>query len=97
LTECKDIQDDISKIEKWGSQFLNPVTLVEVITKNVLANWKAIAADSTAIETDFNAGEYEKVGEDLGDLVVLSLGKITHVYKEADIDWDLLSTHLTLF
>ena len=97
MTECKDIQDDISKIEKWGSQFLNPVTLVEVITRNVLANWKAIAADSTAIETDFNAGEYEKVGEDLGDLVVLSLGKITHVNKEADIDWDLLSTHLTLF
>jgi hypothetical protein len=91
------LRQDISKIEKWGSQFLNPVTLVEVITKNVLANWKAIAADSTAIETDFNAGEYEKVGEDLGDLVVLSLGKITHVNKEADIDWDLLSTHLTLF
>ncbi len=97
MTECKDIQDDLAKIEKWGSQFLNPVTLVEVITKNVLTNWSAIIADSTAIETDFNAGEFEKAGEDLGDLVVLSLGKITHAKHEATIDWDLLSSHLTLF
>ena len=63
----------------------------------MLANWKAIAADTTAIETDFNAGDYEKAGEDLGDLDVLSLGKITHVNNQADIDWDLLSSHLTLF
>ena len=68
-----------------------------MITKNVLSNWSAILADTTAIETDFTAGEYEKAGEDLGDLVVLSLGKITHAKHEADIDWDLLSSHLTLF
>ena len=53
--------------------------------------------DSKSIEEDFNAGEYEKAGEDLGDLVICSLGKITHYKHEAEIDWDLIENHLTLF
>ena len=53
--------------------------------------------DTKLIEEDFNAAEYEKAGEDLGDLVICSLGKITHYKHEAEIDWNLIENHLTLF
>ena len=45
LKDCESIEEDILKIEAWGQIFLNPVTLMATLTKNLLANWSAIYAD----------------------------------------------------
>ena len=46
------MNDDIKKIESWGVLFLNPVNLIDTITKNVKANWDFILDDIVLVEWD---------------------------------------------
>ena len=95
LNDCKNIEDDIAKIEAWGEIFLNPVALVQTLTKNLLANWKQVSADITKVTTDYNAAKYYDAGEDVADTLVLAVGPISRAEDiDADIDWELLQAHL---
>ena len=78
LDDCQNIQDDVTKIETWAKQFANPVTLVTKLTQNLLAHWGAVSKEITQTETDYNTEKYYECGEDVADIVVLSLGKISH-------------------
>ena len=96
LDECKDIQDDITKVEAWAAVFANPVKLAETLTKNLLANWKKVSADVTTVESDWNAAKYYEAGEDVADMLILSVGPISESQNEKEqIDWALLQDHLT--
>ena len=85
LDDCQNIQGDVTKITTWAKQFANPVTLVTKLTQNLLANWKTIQTDVTKTSTDYTAEQYEACGEDVADIVVLSLGKISHAEDIANL------------
>ena len=95
LNECKNIQDDITKIETWAKIFANPVALVETMTKNLLANWKIVSADISKVTADYNNAEYYLAGQDVADVVVLAVGPISEAENiDSAIDWELLQSHL---
>ena len=96
LDECKDIDSDVKKVEAWAAVFANPVTLTKQLTKNLLANWKKVSADITTTETDWNAKKFYEAGEDVADILILSVGPISESQNEQEeIDWALLQDHLT--
>ena len=95
LDQCKDIQGDVDKIEAWAAVFTNPVELVTKLTKNLLANWSKVSADVTQIETDWTAEKFYESGEDVADVLILSVGPISEALEpKEEIDWDLLQQHL---
>ena len=94
LADCQDMQSDIQRIENWAKIFSHPTQLVATLTKNLLANWSQVFADVQKTETDWNAADYYDAGDDIADILVLSLGKPTQAPQYEDIDWDLLKEHL---
>ena len=77
LDDCKDIDDDVKKIETWAAIFTNPVELTKQLTKNLLANWKKVSSDVTQVETDWNNSKFYEAGEDVADVLILSVGPIS--------------------
>ena len=77
LAECKEIESDVEKLLVWAAKFKNPVTLVVVLSKNLLLHWKEVEASVKKMETDWTAKEYYNAGEDVGDIVIEALGKPT--------------------
>ena len=94
LDECKAIDDDVAKIEAWAAIFANPTKLVATLSKNLLANWKNVEADINTTTSDWNAAKYYNAGEDVADMVVLSVGPISEGDEVEEIDWDLLQQHV---
>ena len=90
------MEGDIAKIENWAAIFAHPTTLISTLTKNLLSNWKAVAADISKTDTDYKAADYYKVGEDVGELLILSVGpisKASNVTMES-VDWNTLQSNL---
>merc|ERR1712046_438265 len=85
LADCKDIQGDLTKIENWGKQLANPVTLAESLTKNIIANWGPVQADIGALTKDYSASQYFKAGGDIADVTILALGKISEAKKQKEL------------
>ena len=81
LSDCKNIQGDVDKIEAWAKIFTEPSKLLPVLSKNVLANWKTITADVSKTDTDWKAADYKNAGEDVADILVESVGPISAVYN----------------
>ena len=77
LTDCSDMQSDIAKIEKWATIFEHPITLVETLTKNILKNWTKVLSDVMQTMSDWNSDAYYNAGDDVADILVLSIGPIT--------------------
>ena len=95
LEDCKSISGDVEKIENWAKIFANPVALVSALTKNLLANWKAVSADIGKTTSDYNAAKYYDAGEDVADVLTLAVGPISQAEEiDAEIDWELLNAHL---
>ena len=51
---------------------------------NLLANWKKVSADVSTTEFDWTAANYYKAGEDVADILVLSVGPITETVPLVD-------------
>ena len=95
LAECEAIQDDVAKIEKWAEVFANPVALVNVLTKNLLANWATVEKEITKTTDDYNNAKYFDAGEDVADVVVLAVGPISKAQEfDNQLDWEFLQAHL---
>lgn len=74
--DCQSMQGDISRIEAWGEVFKNPVELLALLTKNVLANYMNIMQDVTKISTDFSAQNFKSAGEDVADILKQTIGPV---------------------
>ena len=96
LQDCESIQGDVTKIENWGKQFANPVKLAETLTKNLLANWKPVQADIAALTTDYDGAKYFQAGEDIADVTILALGKISEAREPEPLNFDTIK-NLNLF
>ena len=88
LAGCKDISADVTKIENWGKQFANPVTLAETLTKNIIAHWGSVQADISTLTTDYSSAKYYSAGEDIADVTVLALGKISEAREQEAFDFE---------
>ena len=76
LGDCKDMQGDIDRIEKWAAIFKDPSALINTLIANVVKNFQGILADATDIPTEISADNYDKLGEDVADILVLALGPV---------------------
>ena len=77
LAECKDIQDDVTKLEAWADLFKHPTQLVQTIFQNVVSNMGPVQADIATLTSDYSSAKYFNVGEDIADITILALGQIT--------------------
>uniref|UniRef100_A0A7S3CQ13 Uncharacterized protein n=1 Tax=Strombidium rassoulzadegani TaxID=1082188 RepID=A0A7S3CQ13_9SPIT len=96
LSDCQGMSGDIAKIENWASIFSHPTTLITTLTKNLLSNWKDVVAEVSQTSSDYSSADYYKVGEDVGDLLILSVGpisKASNVTMES-VDWSALQNNL---
>ena len=76
LGECKSMQDDIDRIEKWAEIFKNPTELIKVLTANIIQNIPTIEQDVMKTMTDISSNEMFYAGEDVADIMVLALGPV---------------------
>ena len=95
LKTCQDIDSDLAKIEAWAKIFTDPTKLVMTLTKNLLANWSKVVADVSKTESDWNANNFYDAGDDVAELLVLSVGPVSQ--PMADVDWQALQKNLFLF
>ena len=65
------------------------------LTKNLLANWSKVVADVSKTESDWNANNFYDAGDDVAELLVLSVGPVSQ--PMADVDWQALQKNLFLF
>ena len=94
LADCQGMTDDIAKIENWAKIFAHPTTLIETITKNLLANWSTIFGDVSKVESDWTAASYYNAGDDVADILVLTVGKPTETAEIESYDWTYLQSTL---
>ena len=74
--DCEAMDGDIKRIEKWGKIFENPTQLIMTLTQNVVAHFSGISGDISKISTDFSSAQYKSAGEDIADIMVLSIGPV---------------------
>ena len=76
LADCKDMQGDVSRIEKWGEIFAHPSQLISTITQQVLMHYQDIMKDVGEISSDFSSKSWNAAGNAIGDLLIQILGKV---------------------
>merc|ERR1711998_312512 len=77
--DCKSMQGDLQRIEKWGKIFENPTELAKVLAENVFAHLTAITSDIEKIPTDFSSQQYKNAGEDIADIMVQAIGPVPEI------------------
>ena len=84
MATCTSIQPDVLQIYNWALKFQNPVTIVETLQKNLKKNWTEVTKDIAKAQKDFNSKNYEVSGEDIAEIIVLSLGKVSDPVDSSD-------------
>merc|ERR1711998_468418 len=91
LKDCENIQDDVSKITKWGQQFISPTGLGHIV-ENVMANWSSIQQDIGAIQAHIKGSQYEMAGESTADVIILAAGKIQYAKINEEVNKAILAS-----
>ena len=76
FAECKEMQGDITRIEKWGEIFEDPQHLIQTLTFNVAKNLFAITADIKTLKNDIDTGDFYNAGVENADILVKALGPV---------------------
>ena len=82
MADCKSMSSDIARIEAWAQIFKQPKALVELMVKNVIANFNPIVTDIESTAADIGSGDCMKAGQDIADIMVLTLGKVPEYHPE---------------
>lgn len=82
--DCTNLMKDVKSIEEWAN--MGWLKLAEDVAKDMLFHRSEIEKDAKAISSDWNAGDYYKSGEDLADLLTLSLGPINSANDVENLD-----------
>ncbi len=72
LTDCRNIQDDVSTLEAWGLNLASQTDLNAYIRKNVKRHIIALTADLAKAKTQYANGQYWAFGETLGAMAVIA-------------------------
>jgi len=73
---CTMMSDDMAAVSAYFAQLKDPLSLIPIITKNYLLHQRKISADWADEQLSWSTGDYFQAGEDVGDILVLALGKI---------------------
>ena len=71
LANCKNMDDDIAKIEAWAEVFTHPGTLAKEVSKNWLLHHRKVKKDIAQEKTDWAAKDYFDAGKDTGAAIEL--------------------------
>ncbi len=75
LRNCSAIQDDLNKLGEWAVIFIEPLTFLETVTKNVARHPLKVKKDVEHIIDDYNKKLYFEFGTDIGVLFVFITSK----------------------
>merc|ERR1711967_72900 len=84
LSDCDNIQGDVTKIEKWAEQFVSPTGLTKIV-ENVMANW-------SSIQTDIQGSKYKDAGEQTADIITLAAGKIDYAKLHKEVNEAIIAS-----
>ena len=91
LSDCENIQGDVTKIEKWAEQFVTPTGLGKIV-ENVMANWSSIQTDIATIQTDIQGSKYKDAGEQTADIITLAAGKIDYAKLHKEVNEAIIAS-----
>ena len=72
MTDCRNTQDDIATIEKWGLNLAAQPDLEAYIKKKVKRHIIPLTADLAHAKAEYAAGNYFAFGETLGEMAVIA-------------------------
>ena len=82
LSNCQGMEADVARVEKWAEIFANPTVLAPTLVKNVLKNYKVIESDISDLSTEIAADDFYKVGIEIADVMVKSVGPVPATQPE---------------
>ena len=82
VADCKGITADFAKLEKMAAVYSNPWSFAYHVGKDLVVNGVTIFKDTEDSITQYEAGKFEAMGEDIGDaLAKLLLGGALEVQE----------------
>ena len=85
LGDCEAIQGDITRIEKWASIFSDPKKLMTTVVENLIKHYGSIFSDIDKTSGDIAKADYFSAGEDIADVLVLTLGAVPEAETPDDL------------
>ena len=72
VSTCENIHDDLVKLGQWAVIFIEPLTFIKVVSKNLVWNYATIHSDIQTAITDFNSKQYFDFGEKIGEVLIVA-------------------------
>lgn len=76
---CESVANALPELKKWAEMFKHPTDLLKVVLPNLLKNYKTIVGDVKDISSSWSAKDFETVGKDIANMLVLSVGQVSEV------------------
>ena len=74
VSDCKNMKQDLPKIEAFAQIFKNPKKLFETVAKNLWMNFDAFKKNVDTSVSDFDKKGYFLAGYYIGDAMMVVLG-----------------------
>ena len=84
---CKEASSDLDEVEKWAQ---NVVAHPSKIINNSLKHITAIIGGVRNAVKDYSEEKYDEAGDNIAEVVVDMLGKVSDEFTEEPINWDLI-------
>jgi len=98
LSDCKGIVADFEKLGKMAAVYSNPWSFAYHIGKDLVVNGVSIFKDTESSVTNYEAGKFEAMGENIGDaLAKLLLGGALDVQENWRVEEAANYKNLSLF
>ena len=76
LGQCKEMQNDLKLIEAWAVIFKHPLALARTLSSNVWKHLPEIYTDVNTLITDLGTHDMTDAGQEVAEILVLSLGPV---------------------
>ena len=76
ISDCKGMQDDANRIQKWSAIFSNPSQLTQTFLQNALAKMTGLKAGIAQIPTFVSKDDFKDLGMDIADIMTKILGPV---------------------
>ena len=77
LTDCKNISDDITKLESWATIFQDTAALPDLIKSNVTHHLIKLTRDLNTAKNEWKAETYWAFGTTLGEMLTIATQPLT--------------------
>lgn len=84
IADCKGMEVDAARIQKWSEIFKDPQQLVQTIFGNAMANMSGLKADIERLPIDVQGDDYKDLGMDVADIMTKTLGPVPDADPSAE-------------